>query len=290
MEDVFESASITKHKAGIVNNIIDKISAAVGILYADSNYKMKRESLKKICNEILQREDLDEFAKAVMISNLNQNLKHYNNQKNIIENAIKNIDTSTDINQIDDEWLLFFFDKAKNISSEEMQKLWGKILSEEFNQPNSIPKSLIHKISIISKNHAKTFSKLSDFLIVSDTEAFIFIYTHLYTDEYMRNGISYSELIELESDGLLKYESSGINAPLEKDTKFKIGNHTITVKAQEKFNLGQVSLTDDGIALFNCLNQGAVADTISTTTAQITLNVARELWRENIVEDIIDEN
>ena len=33
--------------ASVTNNVIDKISNAVGIIYSDSNYKMKKDSIKK---------------------------------------------------------------------------------------------------------------------------------------------------------------------------------------------------------------------------------------------------
>lgn len=269
MEDITGLGEVATAAASIANNFIDKISNAVGVVYTDSNYKIKKESLKKVNELILQRTDLDEFAKLAMISNLEQDMKHYNNQRNIIQKAILNVDEDVDANNVDDDWLLYFFDKAKNISSYEMQNVWAKMLSEEFNKPQSMPKSLLHTVSVIDAESAMCFNKLCQFNVeINGDKNLLYSPT---TEPYLEEiNISFSDLSELEKYGLIVYSSFGFIIKqtealfsLDNGNAYKISCKKPQTKNGEieclelyndRIKVGQYMFTSDGKALFNAIN------------------------------------
>lgn len=62
-----------------------------------------------------------------------------------------------------------FFNKwmnyGKEVSEEELQDLWGRILAEEISTPNSINFLVINTLSLMSKNHLQSFYTLLPFII-----------------------------------------------------------------------------------------------------------------------------
>lgn len=258
MEDIAGVGHVTTAVASVVNNIIDKVGNAVGIVYTDSNYKMKKDAMKKLYEKIVECEEIDEFSKAAIISNLKQELKHYNNQRSVLERTINMVDESIDISAVDDDWIAFFFDKVKNISSEEMQFFWSKVLSEEFNKPNSIPKSLIHTLSCIDLKVAKTFDKLCQFTVknLTDNEELIFFNQICCPKEV---DISFLSLKELERYGLISFDNMAgfVYKEVKKKKILELNDCTLTVSpnSKDEIPVGEILLTLDGRALCKCIEK-----------------------------------
>ena len=64
-----------------------------------------------------------------MISKARKTLKEYCNQKDILEIAEKFLTGKEEIKNLDDDWLSFFMDKAKNINNDDIKLMFGKILA-----------------------------------------------------------------------------------------------------------------------------------------------------------------
>lgn len=270
MEDITGLGQIATAAASIANTFIDKISHAVGVIYNDSNYKIKKDSLKQVSELILQRTDLDEFTKLAMISNLEQDLKHYTNQRNIIQKAILNVDEDVEANNVDDDWLLYFFDKAKNVSSEEMQNVWAKMLSEEFNKPQSIPKSLLHTISIIDARSAMSFNKICQFNVEVNGNKNLLLDNSIMETYLKEIDVGFNDLSELEKYGLIASTSFEFTIKLanaffslDNGNVYKISCKKLETQSNkikrigiytDRIKVGKYIFTNDGKSLFNAIN------------------------------------
>lgn len=261
MEDITGLGQVATAVAGVANNAIDKISNAVGVVYNDSAYKIKKDSLRKVYEEIANNENIDSFSKAAIISNLKQDLKYYKNQRNIISKTINNINDDANVDLVDDDWLNFFFDKARIISSEEMQNIWGKILSEEFNKPRSIPKSLIHTISCIDLELANTFNKLCCCTVKCEEsgENYIFLDYNNFTSQLNAIGITFNALLALERFGLISFDNPiGYCIIIDSENcAFLSQKNKFILKPDKKGRIpvGAVLLTVDGNVLCDCIQK-----------------------------------
>lgn len=83
------------------------------------------------------------MVKAALISNARKIVKEYCNQKNIVSIAIQSVKSNAKPENIDDDWLAQFMDKARLVSAEEFQLIWGKILANECNHPGCVPRALL---------------------------------------------------------------------------------------------------------------------------------------------------
>lgn len=105
----------------IVDKVIDKISNAVGWVITPKGSKGHQlEAEKYLIEQIKSDVNMPELAKAACISDARKILREYRNQQNILLTALKFLDNSENPDIVDDDWLSYFFDNAKNISREEM--------------------------------------------------------------------------------------------------------------------------------------------------------------------------
>jgi uncharacterized repeat protein (TIGR03899 family) len=75
---------------------------------------------------------------------------------------------------LDEDWTTRFFNITEDISNEEMQALWGKILAGEIKQPKTYSLRTLELIRNLSKNEADIFMKVANFAIKSGNGNYIF--------------------------------------------------------------------------------------------------------------------
>ena len=126
--------------ADVANNLLDKLGTAVG-------WGVNRETPERIAIatyiEDIKNSDYDSLLKAALISQAKKTIKEYCNQKDVVGFAINELREGANPQKVDDDWIALFMDQARLISDEVFQSIWGKILAEECNDNNSIPKKLI---------------------------------------------------------------------------------------------------------------------------------------------------
>ncbi len=66
--------------------------------------------------------------------NYKKYIKEYKNCKDITEIASLNILPEKQIEEVDSDWFSFYFERAKLVSDESMQKIWTSILAEEMEE------------------------------------------------------------------------------------------------------------------------------------------------------------
>lgn len=280
MEDITGLGEVATAVTGVINNVIDKISDAVGVVYNDSDYKMRKEAKKELINEIVHNKNYNEYSKSYLISNLNKEIKNYENQRAIIQKAIMDVDDDTNIYLVDDDWLNFFFDKAKNVSSEEMQNIWAKLLSEEFNRPRSIPKSLIQIIYIMDYKTANVFDSVCKFVleIDSDDKYVPFIDFTNFQNELKEYDITFDTINELEKYGLIYFSPECVycTTGIKHNVNVELDECTIVLKPdnQESIENGNILLSNDGKALYRC---------IISVKSKLLIKMIRSICKEYIL-------
>ncbi len=151
--------------SNVVIKLLDMIEHAVGWVMMPKGSKHDfEEGLEIYKKSIIEDKTLTSIEKGAKISKARKELKQYINQGKIISYAVNNIRDDAKMN-IDDDWLLYFFEYAKNISNENIQQIWGKILSEQFNGDTSISRKLIHTLSLLDSDAALNFGKLCNITI-----------------------------------------------------------------------------------------------------------------------------
>ena len=173
--------------------------------------------------------------------------------------ALENLKSDATPNEIDDSWLMEFMEKCKNICDDEIKIIWGKILAEECNTLNSVPKKVFNVLPYIGYEEAKIFEKICKFTVYkkSTEEIFPFI-------EYINSGFdnfwteykfSFRELRKLEEIGLIIFNEEGIYLDKNGDEVFVINGEDTKVGSawKNKIYVGKIIYTKVGATIAKIL-------------------------------------
>lgn len=251
--NLIDLGNISEPAAGVINNFVDKISSALGWMATPKNFKPAIiEANKSIIEEIANREDINPIERAAIVSNYRKIVKEYKNQVDVIQTAINHLDKTARPNDVNNDWLLYFFDKVKDITEEEMKMIWAKILAGEFNKPNTFTKKFLHTLSIMDNNMASTFQKIRSSCFYREPYLLSFIYRNNgkdidNIDAYRNLGLGFRDFRELDGMDLIEYNEPIFYTLSNRDELIYYGNKIIKLSSDKKvIEIGNVSLTETG--------------------------------------------
>ncbi len=195
--------------SNVLNNLIDKVATAVG--WVATHDTPNRVAVSTYIQEI-QNSNYDPIIKAALISQAKKSIKEYCNQKDVLNIASQALMPTAKPEEIDEDWVAQFMDKARLVSDAEFQVLWGNILAEECNAPGSIPKGLLHIMEQMDKDMATAFmavAAVSVYIEEEKREYSPMIDGASTEDIRQKTGISYDDLLNLQSVGLIETHFTG---------------------------------------------------------------------------------
>lgn len=255
--------------ADIVNNMIDKFANAVGWVVTPKGARKDMEvAIETYIEEIQRDSSLPPIIKAYKISRVRKEIKEYNNMQDILEHARKfycKYEGDVKNESLDNDWSMYFYDKAKNVCRDDAKILWGKILAEECRSEGTIPKSLIHILSVMNQEDAILFENLCGFSPEGiDINGQVVRLDPLIGDPSIdslpeRYGLTYNAFQNLEALGLLHYNVVDIRTIFTEDVAGKIVQYKYfdsiieIYDPQKEFPRGNVVFTRDGAILANLI-------------------------------------
>lgn len=130
--------------------------------------------------------------------------KRQKNIESITQKAAESLESESVVSgdPVDEDWISRFFDYAEDISSEDMQELWARILAGEIKKPKSYSMRTLDILRNLSTEEAEVFIKFGSFAILSEGTAFLLNFKgeKLLEEEYQLN---FRERLLLEELGLL---------------------------------------------------------------------------------------
>lgn len=258
--------------------LISTVSAGIGKLYEPTHIKRmakaKAEEIKLISGAmeecsivptqynngdlLMNTLDWDDFIRRTQGRIAFQELQKQNNIECVVANAYNILESENSCSDepVEQGWVNSFFDFVSNVSDEDLQNLWGKILAGEIMTPGSFSLRTLSAIRNISINEAKLFQKVLP--LICRMGEHLFITTN--NDILNKYDIFYQDILLLEECGFVKLSSdTGISVPNDKKcffyTKERVANiereHSNTKSLQYKVH----PLTVVGAELFFVLNQ-----------------------------------
>ena len=131
-----------------------------------------------------------------------QGRKRLANAKAVLEVAADELgDKEVDDHEPDPDWTARFFDCVQDVSSEDMQNLWAKILAGEVESPGRTSLRTLDTLKNMRKLDAELFKGISNLVIQQDCVFF--------DESYFKNfdALNFSKLIHLQDCGLVVIQS-----------------------------------------------------------------------------------
>jgi hypothetical protein len=252
-----------------LEKLVETISQGIGIRYkpkatrneADAEaYKIEVLAKAEAKALIIRSEAESEIALRAQERLFTLEINRQNNLENIIDKSIKHLDETVSETPVDDDWRTRFFNKAQDISTDELQEVWAKILANEIKSPGNISMRTLDVLCNLSKDEADLFLKLVS-LKFSD------IYVMKFgngTNELNQFDITYGDILVLREAGLI-FNQDDIHAKLDIEKNedningaiIEFGNkkYFVTRKtATSTYNFPVLSFTSSGSEIASIIN------------------------------------
>ena len=183
-----------ENKESLVVGVVNKICDAVGFVAQDivwdpTGLKRARKNNADSYFKNIIESDIPYEEKRILIQEFKLMFKKSDNRKRIVNNAIPYIEDTSNPENVENGWIFDFWDKSGSVSTENLQMLWGKVLAQEMNQPNTVSKKLLHNLSIMSYQDAINFMNLCRFCFEDSFKnlAYPFVYVKEHKNTYKKN-------------------------------------------------------------------------------------------------------
>jgi hypothetical protein len=254
-----------------LEKLVETVSKGIGIRYkptairneADAKaYEIEKIAAAKAKALIIKADADSEIAERARQRLYHQEMNRQNNIDYIIEKTAHNLNETVSDIPVDEDWRTKFFNKAQDVTSDDLQTVWAKILANEINQPGQVSVRTLDILSNMSKLEAEKFKILS---AISTIDGHVL---KINGDDLSDYGISYDDLSILRAAGIL-LASDTMNVSYQAIIKilsdgcfgtvlsFKYGHFFISkltnIEPTDKFTFNQFSLTPAGRELLPVL-------------------------------------
>lgn len=256
-------------------NIQNKTVDILGLLFPYAG--IEKRALEMYVSDV-EKSDMPAESKLIAVLNAKQTIKKLKNQKGVAEKAVANAKEGTVFDAssgVDQEWFERFMDSAGFVSDEQVQMMWGKVLAKEFEAPGSTPLNMIRILSEITPKYAQVFQKIcsmrrlmvlldSNGNVIASREDIVVPYKG--SGDKMRSlGLSFDILNEIETLGLIKFDSSAgyaaLNIPEGCILTYTNGTTKEVIKHKNgQIPIGSVMLTDAGECLMRITQPVEIPD------------------------------
>jgi hypothetical protein len=251
-----------------VTKLIEVVSQGIGTLYEPT--KIRRKA-KAQADASLIRAEADikkqELLKRAFNRFAFQEMRRQENIENIIKVAAESLPETVSDDPVDKDWISRFFDECKDVSNEELQKLWGRLLAGEVATPKSCSRKTLAILKDLSPEDAKTFIKFCSFVWIEidnlyfPQNYYFMPFDQLSIEEQLEKcRLTYGECLHLESLGLIHCKKDiSITLSIHDTLRYFNLNHICYERYIEYDNYvgdewGEIScflLTQPGIELFS---------------------------------------
>lgn len=165
---------------------------------------------------------------------LAESIRQEDNLEKILDVAANEISQMQSVSDkpVNEDWLVRLFHIAKDVSVEDMQYVWGKILAGEIERPGRFSYRTLECVRNLSQDEAQIFQRALSFSLKSEFGILI-----PYNESLLKKyGIAYTDLLRLDEVGLLQFkEGVGIITKAEKKPNIIIRDpYAITITSTDE--------------------------------------------------------
>ena len=251
-----------------LTKLCETVACGIGKVYEPFHIKRLAKAKAKeieviseaICNNIalpikyqdgaitLDTQDANNLIMRAQNRFLFQEMKKQQNIEAVVSNAYNELENVAQVDDtpVDDDWVSSFFDSVANISTEQMQQLWGRLLAGEIKRPGSFSLRTLETLKTLSQNEATTFEEVSPYILSCKGDEAgsyfdFFLMSNADGSLLSRHSISFDKIMLLSEAGLLSENSQiTINFDIETDDFVTINGLN---KALEIRNLGNGTIS-----------------------------------------------
>jgi hypothetical protein len=202
------TALIKLSNSKVAEKLIDKIARIQEIRYEPTRIvraahaEAEADKIKAV-----GRVEINELERRALERMVREEGRHQGNMEAITSKAALKLNDGARPEDIEDDWLVDFFEKCRTVGDETMQDLWAKLLSEEADNPNTFNRQVVSIVSMMGKSQAQQFERLCNYCwtwtFTTPLHPFVF---DLSDEIYRLRFMTLNDVSELESLGLIRLD------------------------------------------------------------------------------------
>jgi len=150
--------------------------------------------------------EITEIQRRAVLRFVAEESKKQANMESVTTKALPELEDNSRPQDVEEDWLVHFFDKCRLVSDDEMQQLWARVLAGEANSPGHYSLRTITALSTLSKDEGELFQNVCSHFWLINNAWQVLVYDH--EDRvYQSRGITFPSLTHLDDIGLISYDS-----------------------------------------------------------------------------------
>jgi hypothetical protein len=235
--------------------LIEKVSDAVGGIFRP--FQIVRVAKAQAEAERIQAESqiqVNDLHRRAINRFLEEEAKKQSNIESITQKAFPHLGKDSSPQDVEDDWIINFFDKCRIVSDDSMQQLWAQILAGEANSPGKFDRKTVNLLADLEQIDAELFTLLCGYCWVINNSIVLLFY-NLGNNIYNIFTSHSINLVHLENLGFISNNFNGefqSSILPEKIMASYFGRHlelTFPKATENRLSYGNVSLSRAGLQL-----------------------------------------
>lgn len=265
--DINDGIKIVEAFVSPIEKLITTVSAGIGKVYEPTHIKRISNAIRDnidipiVYNDgkvSINSKNFQELAQRASSRMAFQELTKQQNIDNIVYNAREELKNIKNVSEepVDKDWVFRFFNSVENISNEDLQKIWGRILAGEIKTPNSYSYRALEVLKNMTPKEIEVFQKFIS-ICVTD-EYYYFISSN--QEILKKYNLDFADLLLLEECGLLSVQSLSCTHQINDEKRNFIKNDSfLSFISTNKKEIKEISfsiyiLNKTGIQLLNAIS------------------------------------
>lgn len=138
------------------------------LIRRDAKALVDAQATLEKANLLVASADLATTGSQIVVRVEYREAKRHRNLCAVVSEAKETMPNEVSEQSVDSDWIARFFSYAEDVSNEEMQRLWGRLLSGEVSRPGSFSMRALELTKSLSSEEASIFHLLCKYSLGSD--------------------------------------------------------------------------------------------------------------------------
>jgi hypothetical protein len=140
------------------SKLIDSVSAAIGALYEPTRIRRRaRAEADAAMIDARAKAEVSEIESRAMHRLLLRETRRQKNIEAITRLAVDQLPETVSGTPVDDDWIFQFFQDCADVSNQELQLLWARLLAGEVARPGAFSLRTLNTVKLLRKIEAEHF-------------------------------------------------------------------------------------------------------------------------------------
>ncbi len=211
--------AVTKSVAKLLGTVSDQIGLFLEPIHIRRKSHAEAVALKAEATakaevsviEIESKINIENITDRTAESVRKRDEKRQKNKEAIIKKAADEMPEHASDEAVDEDWIAQFFESCQDVSNEQMQSVWARLLAGEVAKPGSFSRRSLALIKVMSKADADLFTRFCSTVwqTPNDLLSVLSLWSSLEAEIIDYFNLKFVDLAHLDALGVIRYDTAG---------------------------------------------------------------------------------